>query len=92
MDIPLPILTMELRDVEAKAQAFADALINQLNSFNDRIPTPRMSESAQAFLKETPGGLPGPTPEQQRERFIALFYRYMASHRVILPDEEPLDL
>jgi hypothetical protein len=89
MDMPsLP--SMRLNKVHEQATAFAEMMVNQLDDFNKKHPSPSMSENALRYLRETSGELSSLTPVDLRRRFVEIFYGYIAAHYIILPDEEPL--
>ena len=78
--------TMNINDLVGTAVKWADDLVWQLEQFNERNPTPKLSiEDSERVLKEFGDETPRPTPKDCLEPFRAVFCRYLASRYIIVP-------
>ena len=87
MDTNLELPTIKASELVDKAASFACELAAQLDALNQEHPTAEMSPKEKEVLEKTFGGnIPGPFPQQFIPAFQRLFFTYMASRYVIVPD------
>jgi hypothetical protein len=87
MDAFAALPTRSASDVTTHAVAFAQELIIRLEELNGKYPLASLSREAQESLNQRFGStLPGPTPQDFRQIFEAIFSNAMASKYVITPD------
>jgi hypothetical protein len=88
MDASSELPTIRASELASKAASFASDLAAQLDALNQEYPTAEMSPKDKEFLEKTFGGnIPGPVPQQFIPVFERLFFAYMASRYVIVPDQ-----
>lgn len=87
MDVFSALPTMKVSEVAAKAAEFADILASELEALNQKYPVPQLEQDVKDYLQKTfPGGVSGPNPKDYRGTFELIFWRYIASRCVIIPE------
>jgi hypothetical protein len=88
MDAFSELPSIRASELTGKATTFAYELAAELDALNQQYPTAEMSPKEKEFLEKTFGGnIPGPVPQQFIPVFERLFFAYMASRYVIVPDQ-----
>jgi hypothetical protein len=79
--------TIRASELAGKAITFAHELVAKLDALNEEHPTAEMSPIDKESLEKTFGGnISGPAPHQFIPIFERLFFTYMASRFVVIPD------
>jgi hypothetical protein len=87
MDAFSELPTIRASELAGKAATFAHELAAELDALNLEYPTAEMSPRDKETLEKTfNGNVPGPVPQQFIPVFERLFFAYMASRYVIVPD------
>jgi hypothetical protein len=87
MDAFSELPTIRASELVSKAASFASDLAGQLDALNQKYPTADLDPQEKEFLeKNFSGNLPGPEPKQFIPVFERLFFTYMASRFVVIPD------
>ncbi|MGH8059679.1 MAG: hypothetical protein ACREOH_20975, partial [Candidatus Entotheonellia bacterium] len=77
----------KVTEVAAKAAEFANILASELEALNQKYPVAHLEQEAKDSLQRTiPGGVSGPNPEDYKGTFELIFWRYIASRCVIIPE------
>jgi len=86
MDKLLPTITIS--ELAQRAHNFAHTLAVELEGVNQKYPAAELGPQFQDIVAQAHAGtLPGPTPADSIPMFEQLFYAYMASRYVIVPDQ-----
>ena len=87
MDTMLP--TIGANELSRLAEAFAKDLAKRLEKINQEFPFPTLKPEVEPYLRGAWGKeIPWPDPYTYLRIFEASFCRYMASHRVVIPNDE----
>jgi hypothetical protein len=87
MDIISELPTIRASELAGKATIFANEFAAQLDALNQEYPTADLIPKDKETLAKNFGGkIPGPEPKQFIPVFERLFFAYMASRYVIVPD------
>jgi hypothetical protein len=87
MDAFSELPTIRASELAEKATMFAHELAAELDALNEQYPTAVLSPKDKETLeKNFKGNVPGPAPQQFIPVFKRLFFTYMASRYVIVPD------
>jgi len=87
MDAFSELPTIRASELTSKAASFASDLAGQLDALNQKYPTAELDPQEKEFLEKAfSGNIPGPEPKQLIPVFERLFFAYMASRYVIVPD------
>ena len=87
MDTNSELPTIRAAEFAGKAPIFANDLVAQLDALNQEYPTADLSPKDKETLeKNFSGNVPGPAPHQFISVFERLFFAYMASRFVVIPD------
>jgi hypothetical protein len=87
MDTNPELPTIRASELAGKAASVASDLATRLDALNREYPTAEMSPKEKTFLETTFGGnIPSPEPKQFFPVFERLFFAYMASRFVVIPD------
>jgi hypothetical protein len=85
METALP--TIRISEVTRRAAEFARNLVAKLEAINEAYPVAHLSPTDQKIFEELSRGKPiGPAPSELVPVFERLFFAYMASRYVIVPD------
>jgi hypothetical protein len=84
MELP----TITASELAYRAVEFANHLAEKLRDVNQKYPTAVLGPEFNDIMAQARmGTLPGPTPAESIPIFEQLFYAYMASRYVIIPDK-----